>query len=415
MKILTTDFFSTIDSELMRLSTKLLFSKKDFLEEEKLCREELVKILNISKENMLFLLNARSALYHVLKSYSIGKWDEVCVAWWNCVSVANLVLQTWATPVYLDISRDNFSLSFESFKKRISSHTKVLILQETFGIPWDYQEIFDMCRKKGIKVIMDWAHSFGNSPYKEGIDAHIYSFGRDKILSTINWGLITFTEGVPEYFRTLQLFELPGKEVKKHFYYNIFGFIAYKTYGFLKIGKCIMALARKIKLFPEILSSREKDCDFNDFSFAYPQKLYPLLLCELKKYESIMKQRIKLGKMYTEGLKDSKLLWFPSWVEKGNFFRVPLIFLSDDKELNLRKNLVAFMREYNIYIWITWSGTCIAPLGSNTEKAGISKYPSPVAQDLSEKMVFLPNHRNITEKDVQKVIDLLLEFETHYV
>lgn len=363
---------------------------------------------------MHFFLNARSALYHTLKAYDIGEWDEVLITAWNCVSVVNLVKQSRATPVYVDISKDTLWMQLESFEKRLSDKTKLIVLQETFWIPGEFDEIIKLCKQRRIKIVMDGAHSFGNALY-ENIDAYVYSFGRDKVLSSVNGWLLVFSLETPTYIQNLELKEISQKECNKHLYYNIFAYIAYKTYAFLKIGKCIMALARRVHLFPEILSSREKQYNFKDFWYAYPQKLYPLLLLELERSKGIEEHRSKLGSIYMDTLKDSKLFWFPSKTSLWNFFRVPLTFLSNERELRLRENLVAFMKYHQVYVWITWSWAAISPLGSNIEESWITKYSVPLAHDLTENIVFLPNHRNIKEKDVKRVIKLLREFEMHYV
>lgn len=414
MKIITTDFFSTIDIDLAKLSFKLLFCKKIEKREENLCLQKLESYTSISKQNMYFFLNARSALYHCLKAYEVGKWDEVIITGWNCISVVNLVLQTGARPVYCDISRDDFAMSLASFQKRISPQIKLIILQETFWIPGNFDEIIEYANRKGIPVIMDGAHSFWN-PINPNVDAYVYSFARDKLLSTVNGGLLTYKWNTPDYIKKLDLEEVSNKEIRKHLYYNVFWYLACKSYNFFKLGKIIMAWARNMKVFPEILSASEKDCDFQDFSFAYPKELYPLLLIELEKYQSIEEKRKKLGELYISGLRESKLFWFPPKVSLGNFFRVPLLILSSERELQLRKNLVWYMKHYKVYLWTTWSGTSIAPVWSNTTKAWVGDYPVPVAQDMAENMVFLPNHRNMREEDVQRIIELLLEFETYYV
>ncbi|MDA9129161.1 aminotransferase class V-fold PLP-dependent enzyme [Candidatus Gracilibacteria bacterium] len=407
-QVITTDFFSTLDFELFKKSILALLGFGDYKNSQEKSLKSLENYLGIERTNMSFFLNARSAMYHTLKSQEVGPGDEVIITGWNCVSVVNLILQTGAVPVFADIYSESFSLSLESVEKKITLNTKAIILQETFGMPiQDFDKIIQYCKQKDIYIVADGAHSFGNSILQD-IDAHVYSFGRDKVISSVSGGLLVFSKNVPEYFRNMKLQNISNKQVRKHLYYNIFGYLALKTYGVFGVGKVIMLLARKFQLFPEILSKSEKKCDFNDFNFVYPKKLFLILKIELSNYKKVELHRKEITNIYINGLEKSRMFALPEGLHGGNYFRIPLILQDKD----LRVELLHFMKQHNMYLGSQWSGGTICPIGSEIQ--GLEK-STPIASTFAQKTVFLPNHRNVSEKDAVKILELLQKFEEKHV
>ena len=78
--------------------------------------------------------SGRQALYDLLKSYSIGKGDEVILQAFTCIAVPEPIIWTGATPIYADIAKDSYSIDPKDLERKITSHTKAIIIQHTFGI-----------------------------------------------------------------------------------------------------------------------------------------------------------------------------------------------------------------------------------------------------------------------------------------
>lgn len=420
-RIITTDFFTTVGKENAKISKKILKKKVDISTEKTEAVSKLRDELGAVKGIMFFFLNARSALYHSLKACGIWEGDEVLVCGWTCVSVVNAVLQTWATPVYVDISPYTLGIDEKHVNKRMRSATKAIIIQHNFGIPTIMWDIEKTCKDKGIFILEDNAHSFWiNSGIKA--DVQIYSFGRDKVLSSVWWWLAVVSsrslwkkyDEVKTYFKNINFQDVSEAELKKYFNYNFKALKASKYYWFFSIGKAMMARARKKNIFPEILSQAEKNCDFKDFDYRYPDSLFPLLNYELSIEEEVMNHRKEIAEMYMMAMKTSKIFTMPTHLEKGNFFRIPLHIMSLDFEDDIMDELIYFMKSQWIYLWTYWSGVALAPRWSSIEKAKISGSSIPVVQGTATRTVFLPNHRNVTREDAEKVIKLLQYFDRQH-
>src|SRR5260221_86983 len=136
--------------------------------------------------------SGRGALYAVCKALTITDGDEIIVQAFTCAAVVQAILTTGARIVYADCGSD-FTLSLESVKKSITLKTKAIIVQHTFGIPADMNELLDLAKKYKIFLIEDSAHSIGSMYNGKKIGtfgvASIFSFGRDKAFSCVSGGI----------------------------------------------------------------------------------------------------------------------------------------------------------------------------------------------------------------------------------
>ena len=98
-------------------------------------------------------------MYAILKALGIGAGDEVIIQAFTCVAVPCPVLATGAAPVYCDIDPVTFNLDPASVEARITSRTKAIVVQHTFGIPADMDRILQIARSRSIPVIEDCCHT----------------------------------------------------------------------------------------------------------------------------------------------------------------------------------------------------------------------------------------------------------------
>ena len=108
---------------------------------------------------------SRVGLYLILKALGVGPDDEVILPGYTCVVVANAVLYLGARPVYADIDPATFTISLATIQPLVTSRTRVIIAQNTFGLSPDYDPIMSSAEQAGIFVIEDCAHGLG-STYK---------------------------------------------------------------------------------------------------------------------------------------------------------------------------------------------------------------------------------------------------------
>jgi len=143
----------------------------------------------------VFLVNSgRSALYLILKAAGIGEGDEVLIQAYTCNAVPNPIIWTGAKPIYADIKADSLNVAVDDLKKKITERTRAIILQHTFGRPGPIEEVLEITRNKKLLFIEDCAHCLGAEYKGKKLgtygDAAIFSFGREKVISSLAGGAI---------------------------------------------------------------------------------------------------------------------------------------------------------------------------------------------------------------------------------
>lgn len=105
-------------------------------------------------------------LHLALAACGIGEGDEVITVAHTAVATVAAIELTGATPVFVDIEPDYFTLDPERFEPAITSKTKAIIPVHLYGQPADLEAITSIARRYGIRVIEDCAQAHG-ATYRE--------------------------------------------------------------------------------------------------------------------------------------------------------------------------------------------------------------------------------------------------------
>lgn len=105
----------------------------------------------------------RVALYAILKAVGLGPGDEVILPGFTCVVVPNAVSFTGAKPIFADIAPGTYNLNPACVEKTITSRTRAIIIQHTFGVPADLDSLIEIGRRRRIPIIEDCAHALGST------------------------------------------------------------------------------------------------------------------------------------------------------------------------------------------------------------------------------------------------------------
>ena len=153
--------------------------------------------------------NATAALQLSLKAIGIRKGDQVIVPDLTFVASINAILFTGATPVIVDIDKEDYNISIDSIKKSLTKKTKAIMPVHFAGKSCRMQEIQTIAKKNNLKVIEDCAHAIGGKLNKKHVgtfgDAGCFSFYPTKNLTTFEGGMvITNSKKISETIKTLR-------------------------------------------------------------------------------------------------------------------------------------------------------------------------------------------------------------------
>jgi perosamine synthetase len=101
----------------------------------------------------------RVGLYAILTGLGIGEGDDVAIQSFTCLAVPEAILAVNARPVYVDIEAAGFNMAQSDLINKITSKTKAIIVQHTFGIPAKIDAILEVSKKNNIPIIEDCCHS----------------------------------------------------------------------------------------------------------------------------------------------------------------------------------------------------------------------------------------------------------------
>jgi dTDP-4-amino-4,6-dideoxygalactose transaminase len=105
----------------------------------------------------------RLALYAILRALQIGEGDEVILPGFTCVVVPNAIRLVGATPIFADIAPGTYNLDPDSVERNVTSRTRLLLLQHTFGIPAPIDRLADIAARHRLTIVEDCAHSLAST------------------------------------------------------------------------------------------------------------------------------------------------------------------------------------------------------------------------------------------------------------
>lgn len=107
--------------------------------------------------------NGTDALQLALMALGVGPGDEVITTAFSFVATSEAIALLKATPVFVDINPDTYSINVEQVRKSINSNTKAIIPVSLYGLMPDMEALNEIELEYGIPIIEDGAQSFGAS------------------------------------------------------------------------------------------------------------------------------------------------------------------------------------------------------------------------------------------------------------
>ena len=147
----------------------------------------------LKKEYIELYSSGSQALYRLLLALNVNTGDDVLIPSYICDSVKRAVLNSGANLVFYDNKINSWISSSEEIMSVVTSKTKAIIVNHTFGMRYSYNEI-KRISLLNIPLIEDCAHFVSQKEEDVGISnlfiASFYSFSATKLLTTGEGGAV---------------------------------------------------------------------------------------------------------------------------------------------------------------------------------------------------------------------------------
>ena len=107
------------------------------------------------------LNSGTSALHLAFLAAGIGPGDEIITVPFTFIATVSTIVYAGATPVFVDIEADHYTMDPAKLEAAITSRTKAIVPVHLYGQPADMDPILEIARRRGIPVIEDAAQSHG--------------------------------------------------------------------------------------------------------------------------------------------------------------------------------------------------------------------------------------------------------------
>ena len=169
----------------------------------------------LSVENVDLFTNGHMVLE--LCFQALGLEGEVITTPFTFASTTQAIVRAGLKPVFCDVNPVDFTMDVTKIEDLITEKTCAIMPVHVYGNICDVDEIERIAKKYNLKVIYDAAHAFGVKYNNRGIgsygDISMFSFHATKVFHTIEGGGACFSdEAIGKNFLKLKKFGISGPE-----------------------------------------------------------------------------------------------------------------------------------------------------------------------------------------------------------
>ena len=292
---------------------------------------------------------------------------EVITTPYSFVATTHSIWWNGLKPVFVDVEEETGNIDPEKIEAAITPQTTAIMPVHVYGTPCKTERIQEIADRYGLKIIYDAAHAFGVTVNGKSIlengDMSTLSFHATKVYNTVEGGALICHD----------------EATKKRIDYL-------KNFGF----------ADEVTVVAPGINSK-----MDEIRSAFG-------LLNLRKVDDSISRRKHIAELYRIALKDTPGIRFLKDIEnvRHNYSYFP-IFIKEKEYGISRDSLYAKLKEKNIY-----GRRYFYPLISNFPMyRGLeSAKPEnlPVATKLAEQVLCLPIYADLTDDDVDRVLDIIL-------
>lgn len=314
------------------------------------------------------LSSGTASIHLALQLLGVGTGDEVLCQSFTFSASANPIVYQGATPVFVDSETDTWNMSPElleiAINDRINSYKKpkAIIAVHLYGMPYKANEINAIAKKYDISVIEDSAEALGSSYFgvKCGTlsDIGILSFNGNKIITTSGGGAL-ITKSLDLKQKAVFL-STQARDQAPHYEHSSIGYNYRMSNVLAGIGR------GQMEVLDERVEARRRNFQF------YKNNL--------SKFDSIQ---------FLE--------------EPEGFYSNRWLTCITTSSYEQRESIRLALLEDDIESRPLWKPMHMQPIFKNAVS-----YTNGVSEDLFIKGLCLPSGSNLTQQDLERVLQIIL-------
>ena len=315
----------------------------------------------------LGLNSCTDAIFLALKALDIGPGDEVITVPNSFVATVGAIMATGAKPVFVDVGSD-YNIDVELLERAITQKTKAILPVHLTGNPAEMHKIMEISKRRGLYVVEDAAQavsaSINGQPVGSFGDAGCFSLHPLKNLNVCGDGgvLTTTSQEIYNKLKLLRNHGLKNRDEIEFFGYNS------------RLDTIQATIA-------------------NHF---------------MKNLKSITETRRSNALVYDNGLKDLyDFITLPPC--KDSVYQVYHTYVIQAKN---RDELAKYLNHHGVETKIHYP--IPIHLQEPCRKLGYKMGDFPVCEEQSERILTLPIHQYLKEKELYYIIDLITQFYRKY-
>ena len=308
-----------------------------------------------------------AALHLIVRALEIGPGDEVLLPSLSFAASANAVLYERATPVFVDVEPETYTICPHDLGRKITPRSKAILVVDLFGHPARWDAIQELADAHGLALIDDSCEALGAEYEGRKIGrfgrAAAFSFYPNKQITTGEGGMLVTDDD--ELARAARAQSNQGRS------------------------------AMGSRLVHESLGYNYR---MNEMSAA-------LGLSQLRRIETHLERRRRVAAMYTERLRGRPWVRPPALranVRCGWFSYA--VTLADGLD---RDRVMAAMQERGVPTRVYFDPLHRQPYLRQGDRSRAQKLP--VTESVARRILALPFHDHLTGDEVDRVVRALSE------
>jgi perosamine synthetase len=319
----------------------------------------------VGAEHGIATANGTVALEAALAALGVGSGDEVITVPFSFFATVSAILRAGATPIFVDISADDFTLDVAQLPNQVTGRTRGIIPVDLFGQMGEIDRILALAAPQGIAVLEDACQAHGaalNGRHAGGLTTAAFSFYATKNLPIGEGGMVTTNDA--EFARRCRAFINHGMEEKY-------------------IHRSIGTNGRMM-----------------DIAAAIGNSMLPQL-------DAMNAARSRNAEVLRRGLQDTRLRLPKVRAGATHVWHQFTVVVPGEGD-NDRNALATYLRERRISTGIHY------PIPIHLQPAFAGRYAPgsfPVAEYLADHVLSLPVHSGLTASDLERVVEAVRDWD----